>query len=193
VGRGLLWASALAVVVLVIATVVAFTAGDGDDVQQVSPNDPTQLQGRDVTGETVPEETFDRFDRGVLNGGRGSLGDYAGRPMVVMVVNFFASWCTPCIKEMPAFEQVHGRMQDLIAFVGINTGEQIESGQRIIQQTGITYDVLRDQTGALTQQYEILNMPSTLFVDANGTIVRVHTGELSESELEQTIRDDLLA
>jgi thiol-disulfide isomerase/thioredoxin len=185
-----LWASALAVVVLTIATIVAFRAGDGDGVQQVSPGDQSQLQGRDVTGETVPTETFERFDRGVLSGGRGSLGDYAGRPMVV---NFFASWCTPCIKEMPAFEEVHARLGADVAFVGINTGEQVDSGQRIIQQTGITYDVLRDQTGSLTQQYEILNMPSTLFVDADGTIVRVHTGELSESELEQTTRDDLLA
>jgi len=190
VNRGLLWASALAVVVLAIATVVAFTAGDGDDVQVVYPSGPNQLQGRDVTGERVPDETFERFDLGELSSGRGSLGDYTGRPTVV---NFFASWCTPCIVEMPAFEQVHQRLGDDVAIVGINTGEQLESGRRIIQQTGITYDVLRDPSGVLTEQFEILNMPSTLFVDAEGTIVRVHTGELSEVELEQIIRDDLYA
>jgi thiol-disulfide isomerase/thioredoxin len=188
----MLWASAFAVAVLAIVTVVAFTAGegDGDDVQVVYPSGPNQLQGRDVTGERVPDETFERFDLGELSGGHGSLGDYTGRPTVV---NFFASWCTPCIVEMPAFEQVHQRLGDDVAFVGVNTGEQPASGQRIIRQTGITYDVLRDQSGTLTQQFEILNMPSTLFVDSNGAIVRVHTGELSESELEQIIRDHLQA
>lgn len=190
--NGLLWASGLAVVVLTIATLVAFTAGDGDrdGVQRIDPNAPTQLQGRDVTGEPVPADTFERFDRGVLAGSTGSLRDYAGQPLVV---NFFASWCTPCIKEMPAFEAVHQALGDRVAFVGVNTTEQPESGSRLIAQTGVTYDILRDPAGQLAQRFDLLNMPATLFVDRNGTIVRVRTGELSASELEQIIRDDLLA
>jgi thiol-disulfide isomerase/thioredoxin len=185
--KGPLWASGLAVVVLAIATIVAFSFDD--EPRSISPNDPTQLQGRDVTGEAVSADVFDRFDGGELTGTGGSLADYAGRPLVV---NFFASWCTPCIKEMPAFEDVHQQLGDAVAFVGINTGEQLESGTRIIRQTGVTYDVLRDPTGALTQRYDVLNMPTTLFVDRDGTIVRAHTGELSESELQQIVRDDLL-
>jgi peroxiredoxin len=94
---------------------------------------------------------------------------------------------------MPAFERVSQRLGASVAFVGINTSERLESGARIIEQTGITYDVLRDPTGSLNERYDLLNMPSTLFVDADGTIVRVHTGELSESELEQIIGDDLFA
>jgi thiol-disulfide isomerase/thioredoxin len=186
-----MWASGLAVVVLAIATVVAFTAGNRDDgAQQIDPDNPSQLQGRDVTGESVPDETFDRFDGGELTGGKGSLTDYAGQ---AMVVNFFASWCTPCIEEMPEFERVHQEGPSDVAFVGINTGEQAESGSRIIDQTGVTYDILRDQSGTLTQQFDILNMPATLFVDESGTIVKVHTGRLSQTELEQIIRDDLHA
>jgi thiol-disulfide isomerase/thioredoxin len=184
-GRGVLWASGLAVVVLAIATVVAFTAGDGDDVKRISPNDTTPLQGRDVTGEHIPADQFERFDRGELTGSSGSLADYAGRPMVV---NFFASWCTPCITEMPDFEAVHLATPG-VAFVGINAGEQAQSGSRIIKQTGVTYDILRDQKGVLTQQLEVLNLPATLFVDSGGTIVRVHTGPLSKGELEQALRD----
>ena len=190
-GNGLVWASGLALVVLTVATVVAFTSGrDRDEPTQVDPDNPTELQGRDVTGEPVPTDVFERFDGGTLTGGSGSLADYIGRPTVV---NFFASWCVPCIKEMPAFEAVHQDIGDRVAFVGVNTTEQPESGTRIIQQTGVTYDILRDPDGILGRRIDLLNMPATLFVDANGTIVRVHTGELSQAELEQIIRDDLLA
>ena len=63
----------------------------------------------------------------------------------------------------------------------------------VIKQTGVTYDILRDPSGVLTQELDILNLPATLFVDTDGTIVRAHTGPLSQDELEQIIRDDLHA
>jgi thiol-disulfide isomerase/thioredoxin len=189
INRGLLWASGLAVIVLVIATLVAFTADPDDDVMRIDPNAPTELQGRDVTGETVPDDALERFDGGELTGSSGSLRGYVGRPLVV---NFFASWCTPCITEMPAFEQVH-RSNPNVTFLGINSLEQPESGSRIIKQTGVTYDILRDGNGALAQELGVLNMPATLFVGTDGTIVRVHIGQLSQGELEQIIRDDLHA
>ena len=84
--RGLLWATALATVVLAIATIVAFSAGDGDD-DQADKLDPTAtqppMQGQDVTGQQVPDIDFERFDGTV-----GAFSDYEGRPLVI---NFFAS------------------------------------------------------------------------------------------------------
>ena len=70
VNRGLLWASALAVVVLAVATIVAFTAGDGGskagDVQAIDPNGTApvdgSLTGRDVTGEALPAVSYKTFD-----------------------------------------------------------------------------------------------------------------------------------
>jgi cytochrome c biogenesis protein CcmG/thiol:disulfide interchange protein DsbE len=190
VNNGVLWASGLAVVVLAIATIVAFTAGSGDDgVQQIDPDNPSQLQGRDVTGESASDVTFTRFDGGV-EGAQGTVGDYAGRPLVI---NFFASWCVPCVAEMPEFEQVHQQFGDRVAFLGMNETEQVESARRIIDQTGVTYDLGRDPDGAVLRAFGGAVMPTTVFVDADGTIVKVHSGKLSQAELEQIIRDDLHA
>jgi peroxiredoxin len=192
VSRGLLWASGLGLVVLVIATIVAFTfeSGGNNDVQRIDPNAPADLQGRDVTGESVPDVSLPRFDRGEMTGATGSLADYRGRPLVV---NFFASYCTPCVTEMPDFEQVRNRLGNDVAFVGVDTLEQEATGGEIIRKTGITYDVLFDKQGQIASGIDLLNMPTTLFVNADGTIVNVHTGRLSQAELEQIIRDDLLA
>jgi peroxiredoxin len=191
VGNGVLWASGLALVVLIIAVVVAFRSDRGsDDVQKIDVDGSTQLQGRDVTGESVPDVSLPRFDRGEVLGVEGSLADYRGRPMVV---NFFASNCTPCVTEMPDFERVRSATDDRVAFVGVDTLEQQESGSRIIKQTGVTYDILFDQRGQIATSIDLMNMPTTLFVDANGTIVKVHTGRLSQSDLDTIIRDDLQA
>lgn len=190
VPRGVLWAMGLGLVVLVVATIVAFSTDRGsNDVQKITPDGASQLQGRDVTGEAVPAISLPRFDRGTLMGIEGSLAEYRGRPMVV---NFFASNCTPCVTEMPDFEQVRADTDPRVAFVGVDTLEQMESGSRIIQQTGVTYDVLYDQKGQLATAIDLLNMPTTLFVDANGTIVEVHTGRLSQAELTKIIDDRLL-
>jgi peroxiredoxin len=191
VSRGVLWASGLAVVVLAIATIVAFTADTGGKkVQGIQFDGESQLQGRDLTGEAVPDIALDRFDGGELIGTTGSLADYRGQPMVV---NFFASNCTPCVTEMPDFEQVRSRTGANVAFVGVDTLEQQETGSQIIKQTGVGYNILFDKQGQIATAIDLLNMPTTLFVDANGTIVKVHTGRLSQSDLETIIRDDLHA
>ncbi len=184
--RGLLWAMALATVVLAIATIVAFTAGDGDD-DQADKLDPTAtqppMQGEDVTGQQVPDIDFERFDGTV-----GAFSDYEGRPLVI---NFFASWCVPCVAEMPDFEQVHQANGDQVAFLGLNVTEQPESAQALIERTGITYDTGRDPKGELLAAFGGANMPTTVFVDANGTIVAVHTGKIDRAELEQILATEL--
>jgi peroxiredoxin len=178
-------------VVLAIATVVAFSADSSSKgVPNIDPNSPSQLQGRDLTGESVPDIGLPRFDGGELTGTSGSLADYRGRPMVV---NFFASNCTPCVTEMPDFQQVRSRTDSRVAFVGVDTLEQQESGSQIIKQTGVGYDILYDQQGQIATSIDLINMPTTLFVDQSGTIVKVHTGRLSQSDLESIIRDDLHA
>ncbi len=131
VNRGLLWASALAVVVLAVATIVAFTAGDGGsragDVQQIDPNGTQPLDdsltGRDVTGEALPAVSYKTFD-----GNRGAT-EHRGTPLVI---NFWSSSCAPCIKEMPDLESIYQANGDSVAFLGVEVSERAESGLRTI-------------------------------------------------------------
>jgi thiol-disulfide isomerase/thioredoxin len=183
-------ASALAAVVLAVAVVVAFSTDESGDVTRIDPNAPApSLTGRDVTGQSAAGIEFERFDGGVASGETTTFGELAGRPLVV---NFFGAWCAPCIVEMPEFERVHQRLGDDVRFVGISESESAESGRRIVEQTGVTYQLGRDPTGSVLQAFGGVNMPTTVFVDSEGTIVRVANGKLSETELEQTIRDELL-
>jgi thiol-disulfide isomerase/thioredoxin len=72
-------------------------------------------------------------DFGRLDGTDGSFADYKGTPVVV---NFFASTCTSCVTEMPAFEQVNQETGDQVRFVGIDVGESAETARSFVEAVG---------------------------------------------------------
>lgn len=136
-------------------------------------------------GEPVSEVTYSTFD-----GGSASLADYDGRPLVL---TFWASWCPPCITEMPAFEAVKQRLGDEVAFLGLDVQETAEEGQRFLQRVDVTWDLGRDPEGATLRRLGGIGMPTTVLIDADGVVQEIHTGELSEAELESLIEEKLLA
>ncbi len=146
---------------------------------------PSLGEGEDTVGRPAPTSDYTTF-----GGEEASVADYAGTPMVV---NFFASWCVPCVREMPAFEQVHQDLGDQVAFVGVNVQDSETEGQAIVDDTGITYDVGRDPDGSLLASFGGVAMPTTVLVDADGTIVRVLSGATTAEELRAAIDEDLLS
>jgi thiol-disulfide isomerase/thioredoxin len=180
--RGLLWAAALASVVLAIATVVAFTSSDGGSGTQKLDQNATVPSGvagdTDVSGQEVPGITYTTFDDQDVRLATD------GRPMVV---NFWASYCGPCISEMPAIEAVYRANQGRVDFLGLDVTEAAESGRDMIARTAITYPVGRDARGSIFEAFGGLNLPRTALVAADGTIVAVHTGSLDQAGLQALI------
>jgi thiol-disulfide isomerase/thioredoxin len=133
----------------------------------------------------VASISYERFD-----GTTASLGDYEGRPLVV---NFFASWCAPCVTEMPALEEVHQKYGDEIAFLGLAMNDTVEDAQALVDRTGVTWDLGRDPRGEIIRELGGIGMPTTVLVTAEGEVVETHVGELSRKELTDLIEDELLA
>jgi len=184
---GILWALALAVVVLAIASWVAFsteaTPPSAGDVVRLDPNvtiDPSGLNAPDVAGQAVSTESFTTFD-----GGSSDLTQRRGQPVVV---NFWASSCTPCVTEMPAFERVHQAAGGGVAFVGLAVQDQEDAARALAIRTGVTYDLGFDSSGGIISDLGGVVLPTTVFVDADGTIVESHAGKLDEAELREKIR-----
>lgn len=114
--------------------------------------------------------------------------DLLGQPLVINVWN---STCGPCKKELPAFAAVHADYGDRVRFVGVNTLDVPEVNESFARERGVQYELLRDVDGAFTDAVGIATQPVTLFVAADGTIVR-QTGVLDEAQLRQYV-DELLA
>jgi len=191
VNRGLLWAAALAVVVLGIATVIAFVAGDGNStggaVQKLDPNAEAPVDnglgdGTDVTGQAVPAITYTTFD------GVDVALTTGGKPLVL---NFWSSTCTPCIKEMPDLEASFQANGSKVGYLGMQVVDGLDAGQEMIRATGVTYPMGRDTKGKVFQAFGGVVLPRTVMIRADGTIAYVHSGALSAGDLQQAIDEHL--
>jgi cytochrome c biogenesis protein CcmG/thiol:disulfide interchange protein DsbE len=125
---------------------------------------------------------------GSLDGGDDrSLGEFTGTTPVV--VNFFASWCVPCVEEMPAIEAVHQSLGDQVTFVGLANQDRDEDALATVEATGVTYPTYGDPGASAISYFGGLSMPTTVFIAADGTVVDVNSGALSEAELRAKITD----
>ncbi len=113
-----------------------------------------------------------------------SLASYRGRPLVV---NFFASWCAPCRREMPAFQSVYREVKGEVAIVGIDNQDIRSDGLALLEETDVTYPAAFDSEGNVARNFGILGMPTTLFVSADGEMLEQVTGEMTEERLLATI------
>lgn len=105
------------------------------------------------------------------------------------VVNLWATWCGPCRREIPEFEQVYRERGDDVTFVGINIGEGADDAAAFIAEVGATYPQYLDPDGYVATELKATTMPMTVVTDARGVIVSRHLGEMSASELEAAIDD----
>lgn len=105
------------------------------------------------------------------------LSTYRGAPLVL---NFWATWCAPCIQEMPALQKLY---QQGAAVVGVNVGDSPGAILAWAEQYHITFPLVVDPTGQMSHQYRLLGLPATFQIDRTGVVRRVKFGALSESEL----------
>lgn len=119
-------------------------------------------------------------------GGEGtvSLASFRGKPVVV---NFFAAWCGPCKRELPAIQRVAARLEGRVAFLGVDHQDNERAALALLQDVGVTYPAGYDPEGRVATTYGLFGMPTTLFVAPDGRLLEKHTGELSQEQLERAI------
>jgi thiol-disulfide isomerase/thioredoxin len=186
VPAGILWAIALGLVVLAIASWVALSSESktADDVVRLTDPNATVpaagLGGFDPTGQPASATTYTTF-----GGGSTSVAGHAGTPVVL---NFWASFCAPCITEMPALEQVHQQVGDDVTFVGLAVTDREDAARGLAARTGVSYELGFDPNGQIIGESGGTVLPTTVFIDADGTVVDIHTGQIDAAELREKIR-----
>lgn len=113
-----------------------------------------------------------------------NLRDYAGEPIVL---NVWATWCPPCVREMPVLEQAqHDYPQ--VQFLFANLGEDAVTVDNFLQRLDVKLEhVLLDQQNQLGLHYGSRGLPTTLFIDAEGQLQDTHLGELSLASLKDRL------
>lgn len=114
--------------------------------------------------------------------------DYVGRPLVV---NFWASWCAPCIEEMPALQRVADELEGQVVVLGVNAQDSPTSAQEFADDLGIAFELARDPDGSYFSSVGGFGWPTTLLVDEEGMIRYRHTGQLDAAKLRSLLETHL--
>ncbi len=152
-----------------------------------SDGDSSDEGSRDIAAsfsfEAFGNENFDK-------GQPISLDTFEGQPIVL---NFWYPSCPPCRLEMPHFEAAFQTHKDEVAFVAIQQLglDSEDEGQEFVEEFGLTYAVGPDTSGTVIKEYDVKTFPTTVFLDADHTIVRKWAGPLNEEKLNELIEEIL--
>ena len=139
-------------------------------------------------GFLAPDFTLDTLD-----GNQITLSELRGK---VVVVNLWTSWCPPCRAEMPAIETVYqeNKEQGLEVLAVNSTYQDSEANAAaFVQELGLTFPILLDRDGRVSNRYQLRALPTTYFIDRQGIIRSVVPGGPMSESLIQSKVADLLA
>ncbi len=176
-----LWKVIIVIVVLALLiiggkTLYPYLQGSEDTLPQDMPQPQTHRTA--ATDFTV----YDAEANAVM------LSENKGKPVVV---NFWASWCTPCKQEMPDFEEMYKKYGQQVVFMMVNltdgAQETVETASSFIAQRGFTFPVYFDTQLSAVSAYGMNAVPATFFIDAQGNIATYHLGLITGQQLEENI------
>ncbi len=115
------------------------------------------------TGDPLPDFALPGIDKRLHR-----LSDLRGR---VVLVNFWATWCGPCLKEMPSMQRLSERFpsQDF-AVLAVNMGESVEDIRPFVEKMSIQFPIPLDSNGEVLQSWQVIAFPTTFLLDRSGTI-----------------------
>ena len=170
-----------------LCSVMLLCAGCGDGEK----ND-TQSQSDEVDSQEASSDDrvqIDNFEMTLLDGTKTSFEEYKGKKILL---NFWATWCGPCVGEMPAFQKLSEEYPDELVILAVNCSEDKDTVQKFIDNNGYTFPIVLDTDGAIQTMFGgIYSIPVTVIIDEDGYIVASHVGAADADTMYETYKSEL--
>lgn len=191
-----------AILSLTVAAALLAACGSDDSGDADAPSS-TPSQAEATTSATTPSAS-NAGDLGVLDPQRPKVGepapdfalldardgtvrklsDFQGK---AVVLNWYASWCDPCQREIPEFQDASVMLADVVTFVGINYQENEQKAVGTMDDLGADFPIVLDSDGKVGEHYRATGLPTTYFIDAEGIVRGVRIGEVKSKDLQENL------
>ncbi len=152
-------------------------AGEGDAGIEPQPGKPLK------SGNKAPDFTAELID-----GSTVTLSDFKGKPVII---NFWATWCGPCVKEMPAFERLKENYGDEIGILAVNCGEDADTIKDFADANGYTFPIALDEEYQVSMLYPTNSIPYTVVINGNGKVTHVSSGAVDADTMYERYKEAL--
>ena len=122
------------------------------------------------------------------SGRRISRSDFGGR---LLVLNFWATWCPPCLEEIPSLEELHKRLSPAgVVVLGISVDSDAEAYRRFLEQARVSFLTARDPEARIASRYGTFKFPETYLIDRHGRVREkiIGAADWTEPELFERVR-----
>jgi peroxiredoxin len=122
------------------------------------------------------------FELTSLSGGTVKLSQFRGQ---AVMINFWGTWCPPCRNEMPLLQSVYETNQPDLVILAVNVNDTVGSVERFVEEMGLTFPILMDDTGSVRSQFQVRGYPTTYFIDREGVLREQFIGELNQEQIDE--------
>ncbi len=168
----------IAIVVVLIFIGIAIYATQGG-------NKSSDIKASSVSSGESAKQVAPDFSLDKLGGGTISLSEFKGKKPVV--VDFWASWCPNCRRDMPNLNRFYEKYKDKVEVIGVNLQEKESTVQNFISSRGINFPIALDPSGSASRAFGIQYTNTHFLIDINGNLVRTIPGDIRESDIESLI------
>ena len=141
------------------------------------PDSAPQKLAMEETEEPQAEPAPD-FELQALTGEMVSLSDFNGKPILI---NFWATWCPPCIQEMPLLQEISDIYAEELVVLAVNGGDSMEQIRAFAEAYEYSLMFLADPENALSLEYSVRGFPTSFFIDAEGLVQGTYIGMMDEN------------
>jgi len=125
----------------------------------------------------LEEASAPSFTLSDLNGKPTSLTDFKGN---LVLLNFWATWCGPCVEETPSLERLHSEYKDQgLVLLAVAIQSDIRSVENFVREMNLSFRVLIDEDGSVFQNYGLFSVPTTFFIGKDGKIIGKRVGAMN--------------
>lgn len=129
-----------------------------------------------IVGQPAPDFALRNLDGDVVR-----LSDLRGK---VVFINFWATWCTPCKKELPSIQKLYDEKREVgLEVLAVNWQENADDARAFFESRDLDVPVLIDGSGDVYDQYRLQGLPDSFFVDREGNLAAIYFGELTEEKM----------